>query len=89
MPDVAHHSANQRTHQLLASTRLVAQNKESADDLMEQVKQVKADAEKLNADASQLAQQVEDAIAPIGNLVHDSVPVSDDEVRFCSHIDCA
>ena len=56
---------------------------------MEQVKQVKADAEKLNADASQLAQQVEDAIAPIGNLVHDSVPVSDDEVRFCSHIDCA
>lgn len=59
---------------------ILKQNKEDANDLMEQ----KADLERRKKEAEELAIQKEKQrdgkIRTIGNLVHDSVPVSNNEV---------
>lgn len=61
---------------------ILKKNKEDANDLMEQ----KANLEKSKKDAEELAIQKEkqrdSKIRTIGNIVHDSVPVSNNEVRI-------
>ena len=48
---------------------------------MEQVKGIKEEQASADAAVTDIATQRDEAIMTIGNLVHDSVPVDDDEVR--------
>lgn len=60
------------------------QAREDATELKAQSAQAKADVAAAEEASSVKAAQRDEAILPIGNLVHDSVPVDDDEVLFCS-----
>lgn len=57
------------------------QAKEDATELMEKSKAMKAGIKEAEEKLQELEQARDDAIAPIGNLVHESVPISDDEAN--------
>ena len=56
------------------------QAKEDASELQEQSKALKARIVEAEKKEGELVAARDKALAPIGNLVHDSVPISDDEV---------
>jgi len=58
------------------------QAKQDAAELMESSKRIKGEIADLEQREKDMIAARDAALAPIGNLVHDSVPVSDDEVRF-------
>ena len=62
------------------------QAKQDADDLMQQVKAAKEQIADIEAEAKRIALERDAALMPIGNLVHDSVPVDYDEVGMLSCI---
>jgi seryl-tRNA synthetase len=62
-------------------TKGLMQAKENADNLMQQVKDIKEKAVGIDADRVRLEGERDDVICRIGNLVHASVPVHDNEVR--------
>jgi len=59
----------------------LVQAKEDATELMEKSKAMKVDIKAAEARLTELEAECNDAIAPIGNLVHSSVPISDDEAN--------
>ncbi|GAB4815456.1 hypothetical protein N2152v2_002502 [Parachlorella kessleri] len=58
--------------------------KQDASSLQEQSKAMKAGIKEAEEREKALAEALEASVQPIGNLVHDSVPVSDDEVQLGS-----
>ena len=64
------------------------QAKEDASELREKSMALKAEVAAAEEAATELAQQRDEAILPIGNIVHDSVPVDDDEVLVCCALFC-
>jgi len=56
------------------------QAKQDASELQDQSKAVKAKIAELEAREQQIIADRDAALVPIGNLVHDSVPISDNEV---------
>ena len=56
------------------------QAKQDATALQEQSKAMKVGIKEAEEREKQLQEALEASVQPIGNLVHDSVPVSDDEV---------
>ena len=62
------------------SSPLTHQAKEDASDLMEQSKAAKAQIADLEQQEKDAVAARDAALVAIGNIVHDSVPVSDDEV---------
>ncbi len=58
----------------------LGQAKEDATELQNKSKELKAQIAAKEDEEKALAEQRDAAIIPIGNLVHDSVPISDDEV---------
>ena len=58
----------------------VLQKKEDATELQQQSSALKADTDKAEAAAKAAEKERDALLVTIGNLVHDSVPVSDDEV---------
>jgi hypothetical protein len=59
------------------------QAKEDATELQEKSKEIKARIAEAEKVEKELSEARDAAIVPIGNIVHDSVPVSDDEVCVC------
>jgi seryl-tRNA synthetase len=57
------------------------QAKEDASALRERSTALKEEVAAAQAEEAEVAEARDAAVLPIGNLVHDSVPVSDDEVR--------
>jgi len=57
------------------------QAKQDATELQEQSKQLKESIKQLEEKEKQIVEARSAALVPIGNIVHDSVPVSDNEVR--------
>lgn len=55
-------------------------NKESADDLMEKKTQFEKEKKDLEVVAADKEVELKRKVMSIGNLVHDSVPISDNEV---------
>lgn len=61
------------------------QANEDASELKQQSVALKEKLASTEADVKLAAEERDRAIAPIGNLVHDSVPIDDDEVSRASH----
>lgn len=59
---------------------LKRKNKQSADDLIEKKTQFEKEKKNLEAIAAEKEAQLKTKATSIGNIVHDSVPVSDNEV---------
>lgn len=57
------------------------QAKEDASELIARSKELDAGIKKQEEDEKECKLAVDRAIVPIGNLVHDSVPIDDNEVR--------
>jgi seryl-tRNA synthetase len=57
------------------------QAKEDASELIAQSKELDADIKRQEEEEKECKLAVDKAIVPIGNLVHDSVPIDNDEVR--------
>lgn len=80
------------TRRLPAATRRVShplpQAKQDAAEQMEASKEVKARIADLEAKEKEVGAARDAALVTIGNLVHDSVPVSDDEVRVRARTGC-
>ena len=60
----------------------VAQKKEDATEMQQESVALKAQVEEAEVTTNGLEAKREKALVVIGNLVHDSVPVDNDEVRF-------
>lgn len=60
------------------------QAKEDASELKQQTVALKDHLAQTEAEAKSAAEERDRAIAPIGNLVHDSVPIDDNEVCWIS-----
>jgi seryl-tRNA synthetase len=58
-----------------------AQNKGNADEVQEKSKELKKIIPDVEREAEEAAIRRDRALCKIGNLVHDSVPISNDEVR--------
>lgn len=67
---------------LTLGVRVVLQAKEDATELKEKTVALKEKLSEAEAEEQRIAGERDAAIAPIGNLVHDSVPVDDDEVQL-------
>ena len=65
----------------VASLSFWLQKKEDATDLQEQSVAFKKQIEEAEAAKDELERARDHALLPIGNLVHESVPVDNDEVR--------
>lgn len=61
------------------------QAKENADDLMKQKSDLEREKRALDNSAAEKEVTWRKKISTIGNIVHDSVPVSDNEVRISLH----
>lgn len=59
------------------------QAKQDATELQEQSKGLKAKIAELEEKEKAIIAERDAALVPIGNIVHDSVPISDNEVRVC------
>jgi seryl-tRNA synthetase len=65
---------------------LFLQAKQDATELQDKTKAMKASIAELEEKEKQIIADRDAALVPMGNVVHDSVPVSDNEVRYMLNI---
>jgi seryl-tRNA synthetase len=76
-------SLNKEVNAIQKEIGMRMKNKESADELIAKKNQVSEQRDQVKKLADEKEQERDRQLGLIGNLVHDSVPVSKDEVRGC------
>lgn len=81
--EIAKFNLDQKRKEFGKLNKEIAQKKkakENADDLIAKSKEIDAEVQKLKEKESELKKMLDDKISQIGNIVHESVVVSKDEV---------
>jgi len=85
LPPAAQFAVDQKNKEINATQKEIGQkrkNKEPADELIAKKTQFEAEKKELEGVAAEKEVELKRKVVSIGNLVHDSVPVSDNEVML-------